>query len=416
MSVPQLKETRRGLVTGRVFPSARKALLFDDTDSIEVVLFGAVFLKPRTLYQISVDKLVLDGCIPVSHSNVQLISDESDEWKTCPQSKLIDSKTTLADHTLDFRIFVREKSNCIKHDSFHVGALLECSSVCDVIKVSICNIESLWFLYVNTGNYYDIELEKGILINNSTTVLDLQSVGHISVNKCENIVKIMDCPFFKRQDKLMTFCEVKAINNPLNSCLFVCVKCVIVSTKLYKTSGIVTCVDDNNDVENIGFTPAFKCLPKTFLPGTEIILSHLLLKKVSQNKLFITATKMTQITLIDLPKPALLSQKTSSLYDVQTTSQVGLLSFIVSVSCILSLSINTIHSISCKVCVCDSSGSATLHIKDNFPFVEELFQLTEHDKALLEHAKLNCGKVDADSTEILLMIFSRTLTVSVLVN
>ena len=420
VGISQLKTSQRGIVTGHFFPSSRKPVLYDCEDSIEVVIFGDVILKPRSLYQITAEKLILNLCLPVSSSNVKLLSDESEDWKNSPRSKLRSFKSRTPKITgcfTDFRIFVREKCNFTKRDTFHMEVLLWHSTLNKPIKLSICNIESAWFLYVVTGRFYLVEIEKGIVIDDNTALLDVHSsnVGNLCFNECENVSEIMTCPFYKGDVNTMPFYGIKASDNALNQCSFVAVKCVIVSTSSFKTSGLITCVDSNNDVENIGFTPAYKVLPKTIIPGAEIILSHLLVKTVKQKRRFITATKITRIVLLSLPDSHIPSTcTTSSLYDVQVNSKAGLVSLIVSVSCILSLNIDTITNISCKLCVCDSTGTATLHIKDNIPFVEEIFQFTDNDRELLRNAKLDCGKVDFDTREPLQRIFSGVLSVSVI--
>ena len=93
VSVSRLKEIRCGTVQGRVSGTVSKAILYDSTDKIELVVFGEIPLKPGVLYQVRVEELVLGDCVPVrSPDQILLVQDSKEPTsKRCLRSNKLAS-------------------------------------------------------------------------------------------------------------------------------------------------------------------------------------------------------------------------------------------------------------------------------------------------------------------------------------
>ncbi|KAL5258351.1 hypothetical protein ACHWQZ_G008999 [Mnemiopsis leidyi] len=312
--------------------------------------------------------------------------------------------------------YIKEKSNKIKQFKFFVTTLMY-SSVTEAVKeVYLHNLGAEWFLYLLPGRFYSL---IGSLRESDSPIVDLNdAVGEVSFSDLTenhenvNLTNVQKMNEIKKliQDQ-RTMVSFSDITQSRSSSLFVSVEAEVVGMSSFEKSGFITFADTHKNMENIAFTPARRTLPKFLIPGSRVVMHQLFMKTIRNGtKRFLSVTHMTQIYLLSLPTSTISLTQTSLLNDCRTLQKSHLVSLIVEVDCILSLSVNTAHNISCRLSVRDVSDSATLHVKDNLELVRELFVLKEDEEQELARVRnMQFGKIDRKENSGVLQIFSRIL-------
>ena len=417
ISIAQLKERGCGTAHGYISGSANKAIFYDATDKVELILFGEIPLKPKVLYEIKVQEMVLGDCIPVrSTRDIRVVSDDVSPC-TSPSQRW----NLRSNEKSEYVFYIKEKSNKIKQSRFFVTTLM-CKSPSDKPQeVFIHNLKAEWFLYLIPGKFYTMLNPISLQSRSENSIFDLRDVVcdvAISVlsENTENLTPatIQKIDEIKKsiqdQRRLVSFSDVR---HSRDSFLFVNIEAEVVGMSSFEKSGFITFADTNKTLENIAFTPARRTLPRFLVPGSRVIMYQLFMKSVQNgSRHFLSVTHMTQIYLISLPNPTISLSHSTLLNDTRTLQKSNLVSIIVEIDCILSLTINTVHNISCRLSVRDVSDSATLHVKDNLELVRELFELKERDEEVLGSVtNVQFGKIDRKESSGVLQIFSKILQV-----
>ncbi|XP_063678877.1 uncharacterized protein LOC134814648 [Bolinopsis microptera] len=453
ISVSKLKDTRCGTVRGHVIGTISKTILSDSSGKIEVVLFGEVLLRPGAVYEVRVGEMVLGDCVPVrSPDQIRLISDRPEpsngrlsngrpepgngrlsNGRPEPSNGGEDYVSVFTKHPTERHFlqsvvfYVMEKSNRIKKSRFFVSTLFVHQQTAHtemISEVYIHNLKAEWYLYLIPGKFYLMTFENCFNFDweSENIILDLDdnafpdySIRHIPENSdtfpmCRSHKIIDHERYGKDIKKLITFAEMRALKNKVH---FVNVEVEVLGTSSFEKSGFISFVDSDKNMENIAFTPCLRVLPRFLIPGSKVILYRLFMKSVTNatgTRHFLSVTHMTQVSLVSLPCSTLSTSQISTLNTARTLQNTGILNIIVSIDCILSLSVNTFNNIHCRVSVRDVSDTATLHIRDNTVFVRELFGITREEEGLLGNVRnLDHGKVDGSEGGRILPIFSRLL-------
>ena len=325
--------------------------------------------------------------------------------------------------------YVMEKSNKIKKGKFFVSTLFVYQQTAHtemISEVYIHNLKAEWYLYLIPGKFYLMTFENCFNFDwgSDNMILDLDdkafpefTIRHIPENSdtfptCRSHKIIDHERYGKNIKKLITFAEMRALKNKVH---FVNVEVEVLGTSSFEKSGFISFVDSENNMENIAFTPCLRVLPRFLIPGSKVLLYRLFMKSVTNpngTRHFLSVTHMTQVSLVSLPCSTPSLSHISPLTSARTLCNTGVLDIIVSIDCILSLSVNTFNNIHCRVSVRDASDTATLHIRDNTGLVRELFGLTREEERLLGSVRgLDHGKVDGSEGGGILPIFSRLLQV-----
>ena len=444
ISVSRLKELRCGRVRGHVIGTVSKTILSDSTGKIEVVLFGEILLKPGAVYEVRVEEMVLGDCVPVrSPDQIRLISDRPEpsngrlsNGRPEPSNGRENYVSVFTKHPTEqyflrtVVFYVMEKSNKIKKGKFFVSTLFVHQQTAHtemISEVYIHNLKAEWYLYLIPGKFYLMTFENCFNFDwrsDNNMILDLDdkafpefSIRHILESSdtfpmCRSHKIIDHERYGKNIKKLITFAEMRALKNKVH---FVNVEVEVLGTSSFEKSGFISFVDSENNMENIAFTPCLRVLPRFLIPGSKVLLYRLFMKSVTNpngTRHFLSVTHMTQVSLMSLPCSTPSLSHISPLTSARTLRNTGVLDIIVSIDCILSLSVNTFNNIHCRVSVRDASDTATLHIRDNTGLVRELFGLTREEERLLGSVRgLDHGKVDGSEGGGILPIFSRLLQV-----
>lgn len=379
ISISRLKQIRCGTVQGYITGTPNKTLLYDSTGKIELIPWGKLPLKPGVLFQVKVDELVLGGCVPLrSQDHIAVVSSRCEPWRdpddcTEYRKRLRSSKGPAH----DIMFFVREKSNKIKSCRFFVNALVFNDGF--ISEVYIQNIKLDWFPYLLPGRFYYLIFEKQVNFNADTAMIDLARIhGEYSIDiipknseECSvDVQQVQENGLF--QDNHSALTKFTVIPNCSSSLSFINVRAQVLGLSSFSKSGFITFADSDNFIKNIAFTPARRVLPEFLIPGATVTLHQLLIKSVQNGaKQFLSVTHVTQIYLEALPTQNI------DFSQIVTLSKAGSLqnravSVLVSMDCVLSLTINTIRNIHCKASVYDVSDSAILHLRDNQEFVREV--------------------------------------------
>ena len=413
ISIAQLKERGCGTAHGHISGTSNKAIFYDATEKIELILFGEIPLKPRVLYEIKVQEMVLGDCIPLRSSrDIRVVlpcTSPSQRWNLRSNEKS------------ECVFYIKEKSNKIKQSRFFVTTLMCKSPSEEPQEVFIHNLRAEWFLYLLPGKFYSMLNPVSLQSRSESSIIDLREVvGDVAISvlseNLENLTptRIRKIDEIKKpiqdQRTLVSFSDIK---HSRDSFLFVNIEAEVVGRSSFEKSGFITFADTSKTLENIAFTPARRTLPRFLVPGSRVIMYQLFMKSVQNgSRHFLSVTHMTQIYLISLPNPTISLSQSTLLNDTRTLQKSNLVSIVVEIDCILSLSINTIHNISCRLSVRDVSDSATLHVKDNLELVRELFDLKEGDEEVLGRVRnVQFGKIDKKESSGVLQIFSRILQV-----
>ena len=259
-------------------------------------MFRDVLLKPRTLYTIVVDSLVLDGCVPAHHSNTStgLFGEETGFNPCLPHASVL---------------FVQDRSSVIKKDSYHLNAVITNNSG-HTFEV-IIYLRAEWFRFTLPDKFYRIESQNRLVYNEEVRIVDLvRSVSKFSLTHVHPetsntmlvsaIHHISSSSLFKGHKHAVRFAEISSIRD-MNK--FVTVECELVSVETVETSGFISFVDSHNTLERVAVKPALTTLPNSFIPGSRFILSDLLVKRSFANKdrHLLEVTHQTHISLISLP-------------------------------------------------------------------------------------------------------------------
>ena len=417
ISIAQLKERGCGTAHGHISGTSNKAIFYDATDKIELILFGEIPLKPRVLYEIKVWEMVLGDCIPVtSSSDIRVVSDAVSPC-TSPSQRW----NLRSNEKSECVFYIKEKSNKIRQSRFFVTTLMCKSPSEEPQEVFIHNLKAEWFLYLIPGKFYSMLNPVSLQSRSESSIIDLREVvGVVDISvlseNLENLTptRIRKIDEIKKsvqdQRTLVSFSDIK---HSRDSFLFVNIEAEVVGMSSFEKSGFITFADTSKTLENIAFTPARRTLPRFLVPGSRVIMYQLFMKSVQNgSKHFLSVTHMTQIYLISLPNPAISLSQSTLLNDTRTLQKSNFVSIVVEIDCILSLSINTVNNISCRLSVRDVSDSATLHVKDNLELVRELFDLKEEDEDVLGRVRnVQFGKIDKKESSGVLQIFSRVLQV-----
>lgn len=426
LTVSQLRKRKCGTVRGHVSGTANKTILYDSSDKIELLLFGEVPLKPGVLYEVRVEELLLGDCIPVKSLQDIRVVDDPGVARIASNGGDVEGKHgELVSKCL---FYITEKSNKIKQSRFFVNTLLcYTPDVCcesDVTEVYIQNIKAEWFSYLIPGHFYLVMSDCGFsfISASSNSILDLRSIYpdkfsfiHLTndsgkVLPFSKASEIITGKISKREHKILTtFSKLTDIKDSFS---FISVRAEVLGISSFEKSGFITFVDSHSNIENIAFTPARRILPKFLVPGAVVVMYKLSMKSVHNGtRHFLSVTHLTQIYLQSLPGPSDFISNISPLNHIRTLQQKsGVINVIVSIDCILSLSINTFDNVHCRLSIRDNSDTATLHIRENSLLLAELFSVTAQEQEFLKNIRnFEHGKVDGSEGGKVLCIFSRVL-------
>lgn len=426
ITISQLKQHQKGRIRGHVVGSASKTIIYDETDRIEIIVFGEVALAPKFLYEINVEQFVFKECVPIkSAKELRVVSDLSRPINNGVLKTYFSPVSTKRRRITrmvvqELVVFVSEKCNRIKNNGFYLNSLTVSSSG-HVTEMCLYNIKSEWFLYLIPGNFYcfrfkchAIDYESNFLdlikIRDETS-FSLVNPGEPGIHG-EKVTQILSHLSDKHFKKKFTFTEVSSIADPNFS---ISIEAEVVSIDSFDVTGFVSFADADNMIQRIALTPARRTLPKYFIPGSKVSLSHLLVKKAANSdRKFLYVTEMTQIALSALPMA--LSQEiklSTSLQNIRVTRKTGISCLILSIDSIISVSVDTMHHIICKLSVTDYTDSATLHIRDNIVFLREVFGMRAEDEDVLRGVRLvDYGRIEAGDSGSVTKIFAKVLAVS----